>query len=177
VAKKDPRGQHTRLYNSLLESVAWRALSLADRGLYVELRRHLTSFNNGNIDATMSKLRPAGVKSPTTLAKSLRALQAAGLIARTRDGGIARGEKLCTLFRFTDEPCFNVPKLGIQACHPTNEWKRFTSLAQAQEAIKEAEKPVVSPVRRAYGKNATRIQILEPIATDSGAVPLQILDK
>lgn len=166
--QSDPRGQHTRLYHDLQDSPAWRALSFADRGLYVELRRQLKSFNNGNINAAMGTLKHAGVKSPTTLAKGLRSLLAVGLIAKTREGGVARGERQCNLYRFTDEPCFDIPKFGIKATPATNEWKRFTTIAQASAAIDECESPTPSPVRRAARKNASRIQILERDATDSG---------
>lgn len=174
MAKKpaDPRGQHTRLYNSMMDSPAWRALSLADRGLYVELRRSLTSFNNGNISAAMSTMRAVGVRSPTTLAKGLRVLQAVGLIARTREGGIALGQKVCTLFRFTDEPCFNVPKLGIAAMAASNDWKQFSTIESAKLAIKAAEAPTT-----ASSKTTPGLQKLERCATDSGVVTLQILDK
>lgn len=173
----DPRGQHTRLYHNLQDSPAWRALPLADRGLYMELRRQLKSFNNGDISAAMGTLKHAGVKSPTTLAKGLRVLMAVGLLARTREGGIARGDKFCSLYRFTDEACFDQPKKGVKAMPATNEWRQFETIAHARAAIAAAQKPVASPVRKARAKNASRIQILEPNATDSGVVkPIHATD-
>jgi hypothetical protein len=165
----DPRGGHIRIYHAMLDSPAWKALSFADRGLYLELRRQLKSFNNGDINAAMGTMKHVGVKSPTTLAKGLRALMAVGLLARTRDGGIAHGEKFCTLYRFTDEATFDHPKLGIVAGPASNEWKRFTSIGEAKAAIKAASAPVPSSVKKQYRKNATRIQFLERQATDSVA--------
>lgn len=94
---------------------------------------------------------------------------AVGLIDRTRDGGIARGEKFCTLYRFTDEVTFDHPKLGIVAGPATNDWRRFTTICEAKAAIRAAAAPVPSSVRKGYRKNATRIQFLERQATESVA--------
>jgi hypothetical protein len=57
---KDPRGAHARLYWELLDSQAYLALSFAARALYVDLRRKLTSNNNGNIAAPLSELKHRG---------------------------------------------------------------------------------------------------------------------
>jgi hypothetical protein len=165
---KDPRGEHTRLYVDMQLSPAWRALSFADRGLYVEIRRKLTSFNNGDISATMATLRPAGVNSPTTLAKTLRVLTAVGLIAVVREGGIARGVKVCSLYRFTDVPCLNIAKKGIAAMAATNEWKRFASVAAARHAIDAVKAPMQSPVRQDT-RIASRIRKMERDRTASVA--------
>lgn len=166
---KDPRGEHTRLYHDILESPAWRALSFADRGLYVELRSRMKSYNNGDISATMGNLKDVGVNSPTTLAKGLRAIQAAGFLAVVREGGIALGVKVCTLYRFTDMPCLNIPSKGIKPMQATNEWKRFTSVKQAEDAIDAVKLPTASPVRKAARKNASRIQKLERSNTETVA--------
>jgi hypothetical protein len=172
---RDPRGEHTRLYHDLQESPAWRALSFSDRGLYVELRRQLKSFNNGDISATMGGLKVAGVNSPTTLAKGLRALLATGFLAVVREGGIARGQKVCTLYRFTDAPCLNIPAKGIKPMQASNEWKQFKSVAQAEQAIEAVKAPTKSPVRKDARKNRSRIQKLERDDTDPVA-PTRFID-
>lgn len=118
--------------------MAWRALDWSCMGLYVAMRRRLQSTNNGNISATLGDLKHYGVKSSATLAKGLRTLQAVGLLAMTRQGGIAFGQKVCSLYRFTDEPVFEQPKLGIKAYPSTNEWQRFTTLADALAAVRIA---------------------------------------
>lgn len=145
----DPRGGHTRLYWELTDSMAWRALSWAEKGLYLAMRRKLLSTNNGNIEATLTTLRHAGVTSPTSLAKGLRALQAVGLIAKTRQGGIAFGTKVCSLYRFTDEQVFEHPKLGVKACKASNEWHQFKTLAEARAALKAAH----AAAKRPKGEN------------------------
>lgn len=135
---EDPRGGHIRLYWALVDSPAWRALSWTDQGLYIALRRKLKGSNNGNIEATLSTLRHADITSPSTLAKSLRALQCLGFIAKTRQGGIAQGVKHCSLYRFTDEAVFEHPRLGIAAQPATNEWQAFESVGEARATVQAA---------------------------------------
>ena len=141
----DPRGGHIRLYWDVTDSMAWRALSWAEKGLYLAMRRKLYSTNNGNIEATLTTLRHAGVTSPTSLAKGLRALQAVGLIAKTRQGGIAFGTKVCSLYRFTDEQVYEQTKVGIKPCKVTNEWQQFKTLAEARAALKAAHAAAKRP--------------------------------
>lgn len=133
------RGGHVRLYWDMLDSMAWRALSWVEQGLYIAMRRKLKGTNNGNIEATLATLKHAGITSPATLSKGLKSLQAVGFIAKTRQGGIAYGSKVCSLYRFTDEQTFEHPKLGVEACKATNDWQRFKTLSEARSAIKAAQ--------------------------------------
>jgi hypothetical protein len=144
-APPDPRGGHVRLHWELLDSVAWRALSWADRGLYVAMRRNLKATNNGNVEATLGTLRHAGITSSATLAKGLRALMTAGFIDKTRQGGIAYGVKFCSLYRFTDEAVFEQPKLGIKPIGATNDWRRFQKLAEVRAAMAAAHAAAKRP--------------------------------
>lgn len=162
---KDPRGGHVRLYWILIDSMAWRALGWADQGLYVAMRRKLGSTNNGNIEATLGGsggLRHAGITAPSSLARGLRALMAVGLIVRTREGRLSQGKKICNLFRFTDEPTYDISGVGVKAGPATNEWRNFTNLAHAQSAIAAAHKAAKtgSPARR---KNAASVQPLKGV--------------
>lgn len=152
----DPRGGHARLYWDLIDSPAWRALSHADVRVYLAMRRRLGRTNNGDIDATLATMRNHGVRSTSTLAKSLRALEALGLIAKTRQGGIASGGKLCSLFRFTDEPTFDLPKADHKGGPPTNDWKQFTSIAHAVAALREAHTSARRPQKKAKPRNSSR---------------------
>lgn len=134
----DPRGGHTRLYWSLQDSCAWHALSWADQGLYFAMRRKLLNTNNGNIEATLGGLKHAGITSSASLAKGLRALVTAGFIAKTRQGGVAYGQKVCSLYRFTDEQVYDHPKLQIKAMPATNEWRAHATIAGARAALRKA---------------------------------------
>ena len=157
----DPRGGHVRIYWSLIDSMAWRVLDWSSVGLYVAMRRRLQSTNNGNISAALGDLKHYGVKSSATLSKGLRSLQAVGLIAMTRQGGIAFGQKVCSLYRFTDEPVFEQPKLGIKAFGATNEWQRLTTLADARNVLKAAHAAV-----KQQPKNKLGLQKLKRIGSE-----------
>ena len=160
---KDPRGGHVRIYWEVLDSHAWLALSWADQGLYMASRRKLQSFNNGNIEATLGTLRHHGITSSATLAKGLRALQAVGLLEMTRQGGVAAGGKVCSLYRFTDEPVLDHPKQGIKKMAATNEWKRFRTHGEAEVAVKDAHFAALRPET----KNKRKVQSLNAISSPS----------
>lgn len=144
---KDPRGGHVRLYWDILDSHAWRALANADIRIYVAMRRNLGMTNNGNINATLTELKHAGVKSSSTLANALHRLEALGFIAKTRQGGIAGGGKLCSLYRFTDEATYDIPKVGVVAGRATNDWKRFKAVREAKAAVAHLARKNNSKVR------------------------------
>ncbi|MGE6213075.1 hypothetical protein [Comamonas aquatica] len=131
----DPRGPHVRIYWELIDSVAWRSLGYASQSLFLLMRRKLMGTNNGNISATLGDLKHYGWKSSSTLAKALKELQLLGFIAVTRQGGIAFGQKVCTLYRFTDVDVYEFPKLGFGPIAATNDWKKFASLAEADAAL------------------------------------------
>ena len=179
----DPRGGHCRIYWEIIDSMAWKALDWSARGLYVEMRRKLQSTNNGNIEASLGTLRHSGVKSSATLAKGLRSLQAVGLIETTRQGGIAVGQKFCSLYRFTDEATFEHPKLGVKASLAGNRWKQFTTLAEARAALKTAHAAAKRPdknklglqkLKRVGSKTEASTRILD---SDSEAVASSLLHK
>lgn len=132
----DPRGGHVRIYWDLLDSMAWRSLGYASQSLFLLMRRKLLGTNNGNISATLGDLKHYGWTSSSTLARALKELQTLGFIAVTRQGGIAFGQKVCTLYRFTDVDVYEHPKLGIEPITATYDWKRFSTLAEASNALK-----------------------------------------
>ena len=131
----DPRGGHVRLYWEMMDSPAWRVLTHADVRVYLSLRRKLLGSNNGDINATLSEARHAGIRSSSTLASALARLQALGFIAKTREGGIANGGQMCCLYRLTDEGTFDIAKDGVSKGPATNEWRTFTTLRQARAAV------------------------------------------
>jgi hypothetical protein len=138
---KDPRGPHLRVYWALLDSPAWFALNFSQRALYIACRRKLTSNANGNLAFTLAGLPEQGfTASSSTLASGLRALQAVGFIAVTREGGkVNRGQAIPTLYRFTDEPCHEWVKLDIPMMKATNDWQQLVTIAAATTAIETTE--------------------------------------
>lgn len=163
---KDPRGGHLRLYHAIIDAPAWSALSAADQRAYVALRRALGATNNGDLSLPLSRSKHYGIKSPATLAKSLRALAAVGLIAITRRGGCTRGgQRLPTLYRVTDEQVHPMPVKLIEASKATDEWKAVTSIAHGRALIAAAE-----AAAQEQAKKKALLQNLNDTATESEAV-------
>ena len=130
-----------RLYWELYDSNAWRCLTATDQRIYMALARALTSTSNGDLSLPLSRAKPVGVRSPATLAKSLRALVAVGLAAVTRHGGCTRdGQRLTTLYRLTEYEVYAHPKKFIEAVGASNDWKAINTLGNGRERIRQAEK-------------------------------------
>ena len=138
---RDPRGAHVRLYWELLDTPAYLALSYSAKALFVDLRRSLTSTNNGNISATLSTLKHRGWRSSATLNKALKELRSVGLIDQTRQGGIAYMSTQCSLYRFTDVDVLENPQLRIPKMKATHDYRRFAKLGEARAAVREARQP------------------------------------
>ena len=99
----------------MLDCPAWIVLPPAAKVLWLDLRRQLNSYNNGDICCALSVLRKRGWTSTSKLARSKFALMGLGFIAVTRPGGFAMGKHVPTLFRFTD-----VETLEFQSCGSRN---------------------------------------------------------
>lgn len=136
AAKGSP--PHARVHHEVADSPAWRVLGFSDRALYLDLRVKMRfPHHNGNIAVPLSEMKHRGWRSSATLSKSLRNLGCMGLIAKTRQGGIASMSKVCSLYRFTDLPVPEWPKLGISAQAATHDYKRFESVREAAAALRE----------------------------------------
>ena len=137
---RDPRGHSLRVYADVYDSHAWAALGPFDVLAYLALLRELKGFNNGDLSLPLSRAKRCGINHHVTLARSLRALCAVGLVAVTRKGGCTRGgQRLPTLYRLTDRECFEVPAKHIEARPVTDDWKRVTSREQGLSLIADAE--------------------------------------
>lgn len=167
-APTDPRGAHIRLYWEVVDSNAWRCLSASDQRAYVALQRHLRSTNNGDLSLPLSVVRHYGISSPATLAKSLRALVAVGLIAVTRKGGCTRGgQRLPSLYRFTDHQAYANPMKNIEAAKATNEWKAVKSQSMGRALIRQSEDQAAEKERL---KKITQLQKLAVTASKNEVV-------
>jgi hypothetical protein len=129
--------RHIRIPYKLLQSCAWRALPNAGKALFVAMRTNLTSFNNGEISATLADLKHYGWRSPTTLATAIYQLQGLGFIRKTRAGGVRQGSKICSLYAFTDQDTFAKPRLYLEAQKATSDYLNFAGLNEAKRAVKE----------------------------------------
>ena len=167
---KDPRGGHARVYWDIIDSNAFRALSWSDKALYLILRRKLSATNNGNIEATIATLRHYGVASSATLAKSLRALSAVGLITKTRQGLVSQGRQMCSLYRFTDEVVYEMQKQGVPATKATNEWRQLKSLSEATAALAAAHRNAKIGPTKPVRKNAPPVQSSSSTGSEAEAI-------
>ena len=141
--QKDPRGHSLRVYSEIYDSHAFKALSSHDVLAYLALLRELKGYNNGDLSLPLSRAKKCGISHHLTLARSLRALCAVGLVAITRKGGCTKGgQRLPNLYRVTDRACFAIPQKHLDAMLASNEWKRVTSIQQGCELIQAAEDAV-----------------------------------
>lgn len=137
---RDPRGHSLRIYDDIFDSPAFNALDLPDMRAYLSLLRDLRQHNNGDLSLPLTVAKARGIKHHVTLARSLRALCAVGLIAITRKGGCTKGgQRMATLYRVTDRECFAIPAKFLEAQPATNEWKKVTSVAHGKALIEAAE--------------------------------------
>ncbi len=140
---KDPRGHSLRVYDDVYDSPAFASLSPHDVLAYLALLRELKGYNNGDISLTLTRAKLCGITHHNTLARSLRALCAVGLVAISRKGGATKGgQRLPNLYRVTDYPCFEMRTKHIEAIHATNEWKYVTSVEHGHYLIKAADDAV-----------------------------------
>lgn len=137
---RDPRGHSLRIYADLFDSPAFNALSPHDRLAYLALLRELKGYNNGDLSLPLSRAKRYGISHHVTLARSLRAICAVGLVAITRKGGCTKGgQRLPTLYRITDRECFDIPAKNLEARPATNEWRKVQSIEAASALIAQAE--------------------------------------
>lgn len=140
---KDPRGHSLRIYSDVFDSAAFAALSPHDVLAYLALLRELKGYNNGDLSLPLTRAKTCGIGHHMTLARSLRALCAVGLVAITRRGGCTKGgQRLPNLYRLTDRECYAIPAKHLEAMKETHEWKRVISVQQGLELIAAAESAI-----------------------------------
>jgi len=143
---RDPRGHSLRIYSEVFDSPAFAALSPHDVLAYLALLRDLKGYNNGDLSLPLTRAKKCGIGHHMTLARSLRALCAVGLIAVTRKGGCTKGgQRLPNLYRLTDRECYAIPAKYLEAMKETHEWKRVTSAQHGKDLIAAAESAIKAP--------------------------------
>lgn len=151
---RDPRGHSLRIYDEVFDSPAFQALSPMDVLAYLALLRELRATNNGDLSLTLTRAKKCGISHHNTLARSLRALCAVGLIAATRQGGSAKGgQKMASLYRVTDIEAYEIPAKGLEYCKATNEWKQVASVEDGHKRIAAYETAVLEEARQKKIKN------------------------
>jgi DNA-binding PadR family transcriptional regulator len=175
ILPKDLRGHHLRIYDDVLISPAFRALSPHDVLAYLALLKELKAYNNGDLSLPESRARFHGIKSHVTLAQCLRALRAVGLIAVTRKGGSTKGgQRLATLYRITDRECYEI-RDKVEAMPATNEWKKIKTVDQGKQLIAEFEKanrrlPKLESLRHRVTGTPTAADVISALTPTSGDI-------
>lgn len=163
LSRTDAGGRHIRVYHTLLNSPAWRALGPSAVKLFIDMRAALTGTNNGNLSAALSDLKHRGWASSATLAKALYELRVLGFIAVTVEGGLKQGRRVPSLYRFCDLETFEQPAVGVQFCKATHDYLRFKSFGEANGALADGlEKLRIEGRRKQQMKKKSPVQNLNP---------------
>jgi hypothetical protein len=95
------------LEHYLLNSPAWRSLSLAARSVFIEIARNYVPGRNGRLAMSARMLAEALPISRATAARALQDLAARGFIEPVRPGGfnMKAGEGRATEWRLTLHKC------------------------------------------------------------------------
>jgi hypothetical protein len=114
-------GTHFALPHAVMASPSYRGLSAHAVKLLCDLGGQYNGYNNGDSCAAWRIMQPLGWRSRDTLGRALAELLQAGMIEKTRQGGLNR----CSLYALTwcaiDE-CKG--KLDMSATHvPSGLWK------------------------------------------------------
>jgi hypothetical protein len=157
-------GQFTALLTEVLESPAWRVLSLSARRVLdriaIELRHHGGAQANG-LPVTFANFEKYGIDRHA-IAPAIREAVELGLLKIVRQGRAGNAEfRQPTLYQLT---YMN----SVDDLQPTHEWRRIRTIEQARKLAMEARRPVgVSPTGLGgYSPTETR-------QTPVGVSPLQ----
>jgi len=140
LAFKDQRGHHIRIYSEVYDSPAFKALTPPDVMAFLSILRDLKGSNNGDLSLTLTKARERGIGHHTTLARSLRALCAVGLIYLTRKGGATRGgQRLPSLYAVTDVDVYEMRHKQVEARKADFAWRKVNTVEHGRSLIDQAE--------------------------------------
>lgn len=157
--KQRQTGRFIMVNHSLLNSPAFIALPPNAQRLFFDLRLRFNGGNNGDINAALSELRHRGWRSPSTLAKAVRQLEALGFIVRTRQTpGVEYGSRLCNLYAFTDQEVRPMPHKHIPARPASFDYAKHKTLGECRALVRQSAAP-----------RKPSLQTSERIATKIGA--------
>jgi len=143
-------GGFLMLPHAVMDSPRYAGLSGSAVKLLADLGRQYRGHNNGDLSAAWKIMQPRGWKSRDTLSRALAELLAAGMIEKTRQGGL----HLCSLFALTwhaiDECSgkLDVPPTRVAS----GLWKPSPRFAENQSASTESVS--TRPGIRVYGTKA-----------------------
>ena len=121
---------------AVVQSPAYRQLSLKARALILDMGSQFNGHNNGDQSCTWQCMQAQGWKSKDTMQRARDELLTAGFIERTKQGGLGIGP---SLYAFTWRPIDDCGgKLDVRPTNvASNLWKqpqRFPKAARKQNA-------------------------------------------
>ncbi len=148
-------GQFVSHPRQLIESPAMRVLRLAERRVLERIEiEHMDhgGAENGKLPVTYADFAKWGVR-PDSIARSIRALEALGLIEIVRHGYAGAAEKRApSLYRLTYLTAWNAGKTDETGTH---EYRRI-------KTIEEAEAIATSARKAANPRNSARAKFILP---------------
>ena len=130
--RKSSFGKFTALHEALQESLAWRALSPAERAVYVELARRYNGLNNGSLFLSVREAGELCNVSKSTAGRALRVLEERGLIQLVTPSGFSRKDRVAAEWRLTFYRC---DRTKSAAARTFSRWKpEAASKQQSQRA-------------------------------------------
>lgn len=151
----------------VLESEAYCRLPDYAKVVLVALASRYTGSNNGDLSLTAAVAKEVGVGQRWKRNAGIKLLSQCGLIEITRQGRLAHGGKLCTLFALTwrdVSPTDKYDQPAKVARKASQDWAHWKAPANWRE--------IISNVRRA-SKGASRntfLRVTNPVTPQGGAV-------
>jgi len=133
---------YAMVYDEILQSEAWRALPAFAQSLYTAIAAQFRGANNGNLDFPASKARLYGI-SHKEVSAGISLLDQVGLIHKTRQGRLAGGRKLCSLYALTCWPIEASDKYDqpLVVQHPaSNAWARWVRPPDWLQVVRTAKR-------------------------------------
>lgn len=131
---RSERGRFLALPHALLKNPDFKSLSGSALKVLIHLGSQYNGKNNGDLSATLSDIRDAGVRSSSTLVAAIAELQEKHLIVCTRAGRFMNPGGRCALYALTWQAVDECP--GEELEHsPTATPLRALSLERAKNSV------------------------------------------
>lgn len=98
------KGRFAGLPLFVMESEAYVRLPPLAKCLLYELAAQYSGHNNGYLSLTRADLKLRGFNTPASNAKAIKCLIDSALLTKTREGGIAKGRRVCNLYAINWQP-------------------------------------------------------------------------
>lgn len=140
----------TLIPHALIDSENWKRASPTAICLLLEVARQYNGYNNGNLCASRTVLRPRGWTSPEVITWATRELLHFGFIIRTKRGGLHMGPNLYALTWQAIDDCKGRHHCAATKVAPGN-WKEEKPAFVRPEKNRKRNTPSVpGAVRQTY---------------------------